>query len=154
MRCAVCGQLQALLREQDRHVDREMQLGRLRRVHRVRYITARRATANRAVMMALFIEFPGPPVICRATCLVDSCDQFGLLALLSICSLCPRRCAPARRLRAGRLISSEILICIYHAQYSAAEIAARGAAHTPHTRPARATTPRREWRDQFAQFCS
>ena len=55
MRCAVCGQLQALLREQDRHVDREMQLGRLRRVHRVRYITARRATANRAVMMALFI---------------------------------------------------------------------------------------------------
>ena len=102
MRCAVCGQLQALLREQDRHVDREMQLGRLRRVHRVRYITARRATANRAVMMALFIEFPGPPVICRATCLVDSCDQFGLLALLSICSLSvhvavPRRaaCGPA-----------------------------------------------------------
>ena len=114
MRCAVCGQLQALLREQDRHVDREMQLGRLRRVYRVRYITARRATANRAVMMALFIEFPGPPVICRATCLVDSCDhsRAGLLALLSICSLCPRRCAPARRLRAGRLISSEILICI------------------------------------------
>ena len=77
MRCAVCGQLQALLREQDRHVDREMQLGRLRRVHRVRYITARRATANRAVMMALFIEFPGPPVICRATCLVDSCEGEG-----------------------------------------------------------------------------